>query len=209
MYDRLELSSATGTIDIEIDPQPGDSPAYLVISSNVGGINIKVSPEYLSRRQRAHRPIYTEIRTFTGSISAEILLGNGGLAFVDSALGAQVLEVLTYDVHSRGESSNITTESSTGAQKVNVRSIDGSFITNVNARHHAAATGSLDITYPNTWLGEVHVMSTIIGRAILEGENLDYTRKDDHEAVAHRGSPEGRHTIEVISDGTGIASFRC
>lgn len=209
LYDRLELKSATGVIDIEIDPQPGDGPAYLIVSSDVGRVNIKVSPEYLSRRKRTHRPIFTEIRTFTGSISADILLGNGGLAFVDSALGTQVLEVLTYDVYSQRETSNITTESTTGAQKINLRSIDKSFITDVRARHHVAATGSLDITYPATWLGEVHVVSTVLGRAIAEGDKLEYTRQDDIEVIAHRGGPTGGPSVEVVSDGTGIASFKC
>lgn len=145
----------------------------------------------------------------TGSISADILLGDGGFAFVDSTLGTQVLNVLTYDVHLNGQTSNITTESTTGAQIINLQSMDGSFITDVHARHHTAATGSLEITYPSTWLGEVHVMSTILGRASLKGEDLDFTKEDENEIIAHRGTPTGRQRVEVISDGTGTASFKC
>ena len=209
LYDRIELSTTTGTIDVEIDPQDGDDPAVLFISSDIGSVTVRVNSEYIRRRGRTQRPIYTEIRSFTGSISAEILLGNGGMAFVDSTLGTQMLEILTYKVGGSGYVSNLTTSSTTGTQKIDVISLDQDHITDIRAEHRVTATGSMDITYPNTWLGEVHVISTPLGTVNVAGQNLDYKLNHKHEIIAHRGPAAERQKIEIICEGTGSAAFRC
>lgn len=211
LYDRLELSSTTGTIDIEIDPQPGDQPAILLLSSDTGSITLRLSSEYLHRHHRAARAIRSEIRSLTGTVNAEILLGHGGYALVDTTTGSQVLSVMASGIGRHDEISNLMTYSKTGAQTVVVTSLDPAYepLTNLRAEHHSFATGPLDIIYPAAWLGKVHAAAGLFGHINVQGDDLEYVKQGKSEIIAYRGPVKGRQNVEVISDGTGSVKFRC
>lgn len=170
-----------------------------------------MSKDYRRRRNRARRTIHTEIRSLTGSVVADILLGNGGAALIDTTTGNQMVSVLTYDVGSHDDVSNLTTFSETGAQKLVLNSLESAYkyITNVRAEHHGFATAALDIDYPSNWLGEIRAHVSPLGLVDVQGDDLDFTKTGHREIIAHRGSSEDMQRVEVISDGTGTASFKC
>jgi len=211
LYDRLDLTTTTGAIDIEIDPQPGDQPAQLLLSSSTGSITLRLSPDYLHRRHRAARAINTEIRSRTGTVTADILLGHGSYALVDTFTGSQNLSVMASGVSRQDEPSDLKTYSKTGAQKVTVTPLDhaSGAMTNLRAEHHSFATAPLDIIYPAVWLGKIHAVTSFVGRIAVEGHDLEYVKQGNTEIVAYRGPVGHRQTVEVISDGSGSASFRC
>lgn len=142
---------------------------------------------------------------------AEILLGNGGSALVDTTTGNQVLTVSTYNVGAHDNSSYLMTYSKTGAQKVVLTSMEPSYktITKLSAEHHGFATATLDIDYPANWLGEVHGLVSPLGNLQVSGNDLEYTKTSDKEIFAYRGPAIDRQRVDVISDGTGSAVFRC
>lgn len=203
------MTTTTGAIDVEIDPQPGDDPAILFLSSDIGSVTLRIADTYLRRRNKAQRTIYTEIHSLTGSIYAEILLGYGGRATVETTTGVQTLSILTSGVGPDDEISNLTTTSGTGTQKVVLTSLDSKRtpVSNVRGVHQSLATASLDIVYSPYWIGKVHAAVTPFGTVTVTGDDLQYAEKQVDNILAYRGS--GNLTLtEVISKGTGNASFR-
>lgn len=211
LFDRLDLSTTTGNINIEIDPQEGELPADLSLSSNLGSVTVRVSSEYLLRNHRAQRCFRTTVRSWTGSIFAEILLGYGGSALVYTTVGAQTVSVIGQGLGPADEISNLTTLSNSGPQKVVLTSIGPAAIplSNLRAEHHVLGTGSMDITYPTNWQGEVHANASPVGQIEVDGEGLVYTQGRHQEVRAHRGSSHAPNSVEIISEGTGSIAFKC
>lgn len=207
----MELTTTTGAIDVEIDPQPGDEPAYLLLASNTGRITLRMAPEFLTQKRVPSRAIFTEIRTVTGAVSAEILLGHGGYATVETVTGQQHLSILLYDVGPEDAVSNITTSSRTGQQRIVLQPLVQAIepITNINAEHRGTATAALDIQYPAQWMGEIYGLASPLGNVEIEGSRLEFVRYSEHEKMAYRGSDISRHRVEAISIGTGSVSFMC
>lgn len=215
LYDRIELTTTTGIIDIEIEPEEGDGPAVLILSSDFGSITVRISADYFKRRDRVLRAVHTEIRSLTGSVTAEILLGHGGYTLVDTTTGVQTLSVMTYGVGRYDEQSNLTTLSKTGTQYIVLTSLEKPDVPiwNLRAEHHALGTASLDVTYPSAWLGEIHAVASPFGHVSVSGGGLKYTRRDRDSIIAYRGpsqvAREDLNLVEVVSEGTGSASFKC
>lgn len=205
------LTTTTGAIDIEIDPQPADHPAVLILSTAIGSITVRLSPTYRCQRRKVQRTIYTHIQSLTGNVVAEILLGNAGFARVDTAAGLQNLSVLTYGVGPEHETSNITTQSNSGPQKVVVSTLESSSkaVSRLRALHHSYGTSSLDIVYPSAWVGQVHAAASLPGLVSVRGDNLRFTKQCENDITAYRGEDGNLTLVKVISEGTGSASFKC
>lgn len=209
LWERLILTTTTGAIDVEIDPQPGDEPAILFLSSDIGSVTVRIADTFLRRRNKARRTIHTEIHSLTGSVCADILLGYGGYATVETTTGVQTLSIFTSGVGPEDETSNLTTTSSTGTQQVVLTSLesDKTPVSNIRGVHQSFGTASLNIIYSPSWVGKVHAAALPFGQVTVTGDDLKYTEKHTDEIVAYRGS--GNLTLtEVISKGTGNASFR-
>lgn len=211
LYDRLDLSTTTGSINIEIDPQEGDLPAILSLSSDVGSVTLRVSQAYLRRRDRAQRTFQTTLSSITGTVNAEILLGHGGAAFVDTTFGSQSLSIIGQGLGPMDQISNLTTLSRTGSQKIIVTSLDPSpvHLTHLRSEHHVVGSASMDISYPSTWQGEVHAIGSPIGSIVVEGDGLEYKMSSNVEIIARRRYSNITTTVDIINDGTGSISFRC
>lgn len=204
------MTTNTGSINVEIDPQPGDKPAILFLSSDIGSVTVRIADAYLRRRHKARRTIYTEIHSLTGTIFAEILLGYGGCALVETTTGPQTLSIWTSGVGPDDEISNLTTTSGTGTQKITLTSLDSDRIpvSSIRGIHQSLATATLDIIYSPHWVGKVHAAASPFGVVSVIGDDLKYIEKDRDNVVAYRGSERNLTLTEVISKGTGDASFR-
>lgn len=157
------------------------------------------------------RTIYTEIRSITGTVGAEILLGHGGSTLVDTGSGPQNLWILGSGIGPHDEMSNLTTISRTGLQKIILLSLEAPYkpISKLRAEHHTLGTASLDITYPSVWLGELHTIAAPFGRVAVSGDGLQFQRQEHDFVEAYRGLGDNFTLVEVISEGIGSASFRC
>lgn len=211
LYDRLELTTTTGTIDVEIEPDDGDRPAILILSTATGAINLRVSRDYVNRKHKARRTIFTNIKTLTGTVNADILVGHGGSASVKTNTGSQSLSIMTFGVGPKDAVSNLTTSSGTGSQQVALSSLDlpNAPITNLQANHHGLTTATLNIQYPAQWYGEIHAVSMPMGNVHVQGRDLVYTKNGEFEVIAHRGSYLNTRTIKIVSEGTGSIQFSC
>lgn len=204
------MTTTTGDINIEIDPQPGDDPAILFLSSDIGSVTVRLNDAFFRHRDKAQRTIFTEIHSLTGSICAEILLGHGGYAKIESTTGKQTLHILTSGVGPKDEVSNLTTTSGTGTQKVVLSSLDPerSAVSNIRGLHQSMATASLDIVYSPSWVGKVHAAVSPFGQVSVTGDDLNFAEQELDSIIAYRGSGRNLTLTEVISKGTGNASFR-
>lgn len=211
MYDRLDLSTATGSIDIEIDPQEGDLPAVLALSSNLGSITLRVSQAYLRRRRRAQRVFQTTISSLAGTVTAEILIGHGGSALVDTTFGSQSLSIIGQGLGPMDEISNLTTLSRTGVQRIIVTSINPASIpvAHLHSQHKVFGAASMDINYPSNWQGEVQAVAAPVGNLVVEGDGLEYRSGSDLEVVARRRYSNVTTTVQIVNEGTGDIVFRC
>lgn len=212
LYDKLDLSTTTGIIDIEIDLQPGNSTAELVLRSSTGAIKLGISDSWWSRgKERTLRSINTEIKTVTGKVYGRILLGQGGHASVDSVTGDQDLRIYVYDATPDDKVSELLTRSHVGDQVVAVTHFGAwdATISSLQAEHHSLGTAHLDLQYSNAWRGEVRAVSSAIGKLEVQGDaGLIFDKKEAHEVVAHKGGNAHRQLIDVVSDGTGSACFK-
>ncbi|KAK6375404.1 hypothetical protein LTR64_003527 [Lithohypha guttulata] len=211
LHDRLELSTTTGTIDIEIDLQQGREPAFLSLTSLTGAISLRVAPSFVHRQAIPSRAIYTELRTLTGTVTAEILLGDGACASVSTVTGLQDITILAYDMGPNDPISNLTTDSRTGEQKVRLTSLGSSYetITNIRAHHRVAGTAAMNIVYPSNWYGEVYALTSPLGNIEMQGGELRYLQNNNGEKLAYRGRERSGQMVEIISIGTGSVKFIC
>lgn len=211
LQDTLELSTTSGLIDITIDPQPGNTTAHLYLSSSTGAIKLGISDAWFRRRNRDQRSIYTEIKTVKGNVQARILLGNGGSAVVDSVTGEQDLKVYLYAADMSDKISDLTTQSYTGNQLVKLINFGGrdAAIYKLVAEHRSLGTANMDLQYSRAWKGEVHGTASAVARVeVMDDGELSFDRNEQGEVLAHKGKEVSRNTIKLISEGTGLISFK-
>lgn len=173
LYDKLDLSTTTGVIDIEIDLQPGNGTAELVLSSSTGPITLGISESWWLRgKERTLRPIRTSIKTVTGNILGWILLGQGGHACIDSVTGKQGLRIYVYDASPDDKISELITRSHVGDQVVALTHFGAwdSTITSLKAEHRNLGTANVDSQYSRSWRGEVHAVSSAVGKLEVQGD---------------------------------------
>ncbi|KAK5096733.1 hypothetical protein LTR70_002898 [Exophiala xenobiotica] len=212
LWDRLELSTTTGSIDVEIDPMPVNGTAEIILSSSTGNIKLGISDSWWMRgKERTLRSIRTEIKTVQGNVYGRILLGNGGYASVDSVSGAQDLRVFVYSAGANNAVSELITRSHIGDQVVALTHFgdQDSTISSLKCEHHSLGTSNLDLQYSHAWRGEVHAVTSAYGHLEVQGDiRLVFDKKDENEVLAHKGDDPHRYTVDVISDGTGSVCFK-
>lgn len=236
LYDKVSLSTTTGNIDIELDPQPvedssspllNNNAAHLFLRSDTGTINLRLASSYISNPYRPTRPIIAEIRTATGQINAQLPLTHAGSLEITTTTGQQILSIYYIDSdsdstaalnlhnnhHSALPSSTLTTRSTTGSQHLTLHALNSHHpITALIATHHSQATANLHILYPPTWHGIIDATTTaavpMTGLSVT-GADLVYEVKDDHCIRARRGTERNDALIRISSDGTGEVEFRC
>lgn len=239
LYDKLSLSTTTGNIDIELDPQPvedssspllNNNAAHLFLRSDTGTINLRLASSYISNPYRPTRPIIAEIRTATGQINAQLPLTHAGSLEITTTTGQQILSIYYIDsdsdstaalnLHNNHHSasvlsspSTLTTRSTTGSQHLTLQALNSHHpITALTATHHSQATANLHILYPPTWHGIIDATTTAAAPMTglsVTGADLVYEVKDDHHIRARRGTERNDALVRISSDGTGKVEFRC
>ncbi|KAK5236310.1 hypothetical protein LTR99_007636 [Exophiala xenobiotica] len=216
LYDLLDLSTASGSISVNIEVQSGEKPAHLRLSSTAGSVHVKMTsggglfrkasvPEVASKRT-----LITEITAHAGSVSGDLVHGNGGSTTVSTHAGSVSLTLYTNGVSDEDPVSNISTSTWQGSQNIKVLApfTSTEAVRAIVGSHVIQGSGSMNIQYPPEWEGLVHIKAMGMGSIGASGQGLNVQKESSKELYGYRGMKEGRR-IEVLEGGSGSVQFRC
>ena len=210
LYDVLDLETTSGSISITVNPQSGDKPAILRLSSSSGSINVRMGETSWNWGRHPHsvstnRTFETILTSKSGTVSGSVLHGNGGKTHASSKSGSINLTINTVGVSENDTISRLSTSSNSGSQSIIVRSSGA--VRGLEASHVVHGSGSMTVNYPSNWDGVVHAKSGGSGHVQVNGNNLEY-QGGGRDIWARRGTGELKD-IEVIGKGSGSVQFNC
>jgi hypothetical protein len=206
----------SGSINVEIDVQSGDKPAVLRLSAQSGSVFVRFTQKGGFMKKRIFpeavraRVIQSTVSTMSGSVSGDIVHGNGGWTRISTHSGSINLDVYTYGVSEHDQVSRLSTASNHGSQTLRVISdiASSEAVRAIEAKHEITGSGSINISYPNEWEGTVHVTTFGYGSSSASGHGLVVRKESSHELYGYRGETQGR-TVEVVEQGSGSVRFTC
>lgn len=216
LYDLLDLSTTSGSISVDVEVQTGDKPAVLRLASKSGSVRVKMTSggglfkkPFVSEPAKS-RTLMTEISIESGSVSGDLVHGNGGSTSVSTHSGSISISVYTVGVSEKDTQSNLTTTSYHGSQHVRIVPPFGSVqaVRAIEAAHTVRGSGSMNIEYPDEWEGVVHVQAHGSGSISAGGRGLMVQKEGSGELYGYKGEKEGKK-VEVQELGSGSARFRC
>ena len=161
----------------------------------------------LKEKGALERVYKTQIHSLTGQIHADVLHGGaGGETVVGTNTGALQLRVTPI----ADQVSRIDTNTNVGLSKIAVENpMQGTALKNLTASHKSTSSGMLDVSYPSEWEGRVHAWCEVTGRVNVHGKGLN-SQGGGTDVYAWRGKDALRHgkVVEVVSEGTGMVTFR-
>ena len=216
LYDLLDLSTTSGSITVTVEVQPGEKPAILRLASISGSVNVRMTSGGGFMKKRVvpegarSRVLHTEISTQSGSVSGNVVHGNGGHASISTVAGSISLDVYAVRVSEQDAASTLKTASNNGSQHIRVYSDVASTeaVRAIEASHIVRGGGSMNIEYPTEWEGTVHLTSYGSGSLDASGRGLVVRKESSHELYGYRGAVEGRK-VEIIEEGSGSVRFSC
>ncbi|KIW88749.1 uncharacterized protein Z519_10796 [Cladophialophora bantiana CBS 173.52] len=216
LYDLLDLSTTAGSITVTVEVQPGDKPAVLRLSTTAGSVNVKMisgggfftKPTIPDAAKS--RTLVTEISTGAGSVSGNVVHGNGGSTSIATNAGSISLTIYAVGVSEMDPQSNISTISNQGSQHIKVVPSLGSTeaIRAIEAVHTVRGSGSMNIAYPPQWEGMVHLSTYGMGSIGASGNGLVVRKESSRELYGYRGATQGRK-VEISELGNGSVKFSC
>ncbi|KAJ9617523.1 hypothetical protein H2204_013709 [Knufia peltigerae] len=216
LYDLLDLSTVSGSINVNIQVQSGDKPAVLRLATKSGSVHVRFSSggglfrKPVIPEMANHRTLITDISTNSGSVSGDLVHGNGGSTTISMHSGSLNLSIHTVGVSENDPVSNISTTTTSGSQYLRVISplTSTGAVRAIQARHVVQGSGSMNIHYPQEWEGMVHVKVNGSGSVRADGRDLTVQKENSRELYGYRGMKEGR-IVEILEGGSGSAQFRC
>lgn len=205
LHDSLQISTVSGHIDIIICVQPGDPqvPAELRLKSISGSVTVQV------KNVTWHHKMDTDISLVSGSINAT--LPHSYRTYLKTVSGG-----IKAHLHSHGSTSKLTDivlENTSGTTNMTVFPSErdlGRPLTRLSTTYKGA-TGSVKLTYPLTWQGQVEV-HTQFGTVKTDWPGLRVTRNGP-EMSAIVGEGEGRiwvggvtSNVELVGKAVGSAA---
>jgi hypothetical protein len=216
LYDLLDLSTTSGSIGVTIEVQPGEKPAVLRLSSTAGSVHVKMASggglfrkPYVSDAARS-RVVRTEISTHAGSVSGDVIHGNGGSTTLSTQAGSVSVTVYTVGVSDQDPASSMSVSTVHGSQNIKVIAplTSTEAVRAIEASYQVRGSGSMNIKYPNAWEGTVHAKAHGTGSINAWGRGLEVHKEGRNELYGYRGMKEGRR-IEMLEQGAGSISFEC
>ena len=181
LLDLLSIQSTSGSIGINIHPQPADKqnpvPAELMINSNSGTINVNFAA--FDAPERDYR---VSVSSRSGSVGGYILHGRN--TSISSNSGSIDVQITPYAAKAYESSLRTSTMSST--QEISVLSPEnepGVSIKGMSSSHNSNS-GSLTLYYPKEWEGTIEG-HTGSGNIQLHGGNLDIIRQNSISKAGH------------------------
>lgn len=211
LYDLLDLATVSGSISVTVNPQAGDKPAVLRLSSTSGSIYVSMGEtswrwDRLPLSVSSNRTFETYISTASGAISGSILHGNGGRTDLRTRSASMTMEINALGVGKNDSVSRISTSTSgSGSQVIRVHS--AGTIRAIEGSHTMQGSGSLDITYGPQWEGVVHAKVRGSGSVNIDGTDLEF-QGGGKDVYAKRGKGDLKG-VDVLGSGSGSIAFRC
>ncbi|TKA24413.1 hypothetical protein B0A50_06733 [Salinomyces thailandicus] len=191
LRDLLSVSTRSGAIGIQVDPQEADpvrpAPAEFSATSSSGSIHVGFPiNDFLDRNYTTH------VDTHSSSISGTYLLGEStSLRTHSGSIQADILPFSAAANHSV-----LQTDNASGPTELTILPpyIDpGSPITHMESQHNSNS-GSMALVYPQEWEGTIEGRTTS-GNIALKGRDVQkYTFGDyfEHRVVATKGRGSSR-----------------
>ena len=190
LHDSLLISTVSGHIDITVCLQPGDLqvPASLKLDSMSGSVTVDVLRTACTTKDSHHRKMDTLISLISGSIHAT--LPHSYKTTLKTVSGG-----ITANLHPHGstaERSKIVLETTSGRTNMTLHPhiADPEQPMTRLSTTYKGVTGSVKLTYPLTWQGQVEVF-TQFDTPKRDWPGLIVT-KDGPEMSAKVGEGEGR-----------------
>jgi len=218
LYDVLDLSTTSGSISVTVEVQPGEKPAVLRLSSASGSVRVqmvsggglfKSKPRTISDAAQT-RVLMTDISTQSGSVSGDVVHGNGGKTSISTQSGSVHVSIYTVGVTEDDPTSILSISTTHGSQNVNVLAPLASTeaVRAIEGTHTVRGSGSMNIRYPTEWEGVVHVKAHGMGSVSADGRGLVVQKEGRGELYGYKGMKEGK-TIEILEQGSGSVHFSC
>ena len=239
LYDLLDIETSSGAVSITVVTESAarnksvNDIAELNIATSSGSITLKMVPgpgfslfgsgssEVTTTNQIAPRTYRINLSSQSGTISGSVLVGgpNGhGSTSVSTKSGSINISVhpLTSEAGSLEKQTNgtnqLVTETRSGSQSVRVKSpvgAPGYKLDNLVASHVVRGSGSLNIFYPDEWMGIVHAKGLGHGSVQARGRDLEFGMRGSREVYAWRGRGDNLKTVSVVGEGSGSIQFNC
>ena len=211
LFDLLDLQTTSGSININVEPQPGDKPAVMKIRTTSGSVRISMGKgilPWLPSSDETNRTFETTINTQSGSVSGSIVAGNGGLSTIETESGSIKLTVHVLDLGPKSQVSRIQTTTGSGSQTLTVVSSSADDLRNLEALHLVKSSGSMRVDYPRRWQGKLHMQSLGSGSMKASGSGLQFHQDGNREKYGWRGEGD-LNEVEIVLQGSGSGSFVC
>jgi len=191
LYDKLDIASASGDVDCQVNPHPVDEsnpkPATLKVGTMSGDIRIQ---EPISDSKIPARNYAVDLETYSGDINADIAASSSLVLETNSGtIRSKVLPVLDPDLHKCGNPA-FTISTYSGDQKfsvldpvwVNLPTGENSLtqqsvhihkerVLDCLASSHSTISGDVDVKYPSSWSGRFSAQ-TVSGSLKATGKDV-------------------------------------
>jgi hypothetical protein len=156
------------------------------------------------------RVLMTDISSHAGSVSGDVVHGNGGKTSISSQAGSVSVSIYTVGVSDDDPTSTLSISTTHGSQNVKVVAPLASTeaVRAIEATHTVRGSGSMNIRYPTEWEGVVHVKAHGSGSVSADGRGLVVQKEGRGELYGYRGMKEGK-TVEILEQGSGSVNFNC
>jgi len=192
LYDLISITSSSGSVDVDIDPQGVDKdhkkPAELVIVSQSGSVKVHYPTANLPDRE------YISTITSTGG-SVDATLVHGKSTTIRNTSGSMNVDLIPYI--QKSAASRLDVHSQSGSQKVHLFSPLSGSLDNLKSVH-TAQSGRLVLEYPDEWEGKINGQ-TSSGSLSLSGSGV--------EIIESGGRSSGKYVIARKGDGSSKLEF--
>ena len=154
-----------------------------------------------------NRTLDLRLSTSSGSISGNVLAGNGGTTELTTQSGSQSVSIYTVGVSNKSDTTRILTTSASGSQKLTIISSNDGDATAIEAKHVSTQSASLNIGYPESWMGKVHAFIDGSGHVGMSGTDLEKSG-GGRNVYGWRGDGDLKE-VEIHGMGSGSVKFTC
>ncbi|KAH7311647.1 hypothetical protein B0I35DRAFT_68327 [Stachybotrys elegans] len=209
LFDKLEASSVSGDISIDVDPKDIDparpKPAELTVGSHSGVVIVRENLERFadSKHPIPSRDYVVSMKTVSGDINAEVAITSQ--AMFKSTSGHITLRL--WPVLNAAHETELTTDTKSGHTTLGVLE---PFWTDASSSEpalshvistHTSIGGHLKLVYPSAWEGTLWA-DTLTGSQSVRGEGLHIINRTtgfEKSVVARKGKGSSELRVQSVS----------
>ncbi|KAF2101225.1 hypothetical protein NA57DRAFT_72667 [Rhizodiscina lignyota] len=208
LLDLLSITTSAGSINADVMPKEAtkgdEKPARLECTSRTGPIDVDMPPRD-DDSMIPDRDYQTTIKTTVGSIYGRYI--HGLKTEIETRAGSQSVNILPYSTDDYA--STLKTHSMSGMSQINVQTPYKGGVIKRMTSSHITQTGSLHLSYPQEWEGNVSG-STTTGSLTLRGKDIVIEQYDDgfinKKVKGHKGEGhlQGKLDFQTRTGSAGV-----